>query len=249
VDFRDRGESFEDADRRFAELARQRDAGSISEEQFEAQRQQLMVRDADGNWWAKLGQSGEWYRREGGDWERANPPGHPEADLAQYPSPATYAQSEVGRKPGRRRLALWLPLLVLALVAIGIGGWVLVPYAQGKGLPDVGELIAFGQGGSSQDGSGQSNSAQGGAFQAVFVHRATPNNISTNSTYIDNPLTNGNPHAVLMVTQNWNPGGNVGTYNNHSIGVWYDASRKKWAIFNQDRKPMTEKAAFNVAVQ
>ncbi|MCA1740779.1 MAG: hypothetical protein LC740_18750, partial [Actinobacteria bacterium] len=58
---------------------------------------------------------------------------------------------------------------------------------------------------------------------------------------------NGNPNAVLYVTQNWNPGGREGgTYNDHPVGVWYDTNREKWAIFNQDRAAIPEGAAFNV---
>ncbi len=83
---------------------------------------------------------------------------------------------------------------------------------------------------------------------SVFVHRATSENVSANSSYIDDPSTNGNPDAVLTVTQNWNPGGDGGTYNAHPIGVWYDASAEKWAIANEDRAAMPEGAAFNVVV-
>ena len=82
---------------------------------------------------------------------------------------------------------------------------------------------------------------------SAFVHRATPENVSDNSTYVDDPRTNGHPDAVLSVTQNWNPGGG-GTYNDHPVGVWYDAGAGKWAIFNQDRAAMPEGAAFNVVV-
>ncbi len=83
---------------------------------------------------------------------------------------------------------------------------------------------------------------------SAFVHRATPENVSDNSTYVDDPRTNGRPGAVLSVTQNWNPGGGGGTYNDHPVGVWYDAGAGKWAIFNQDRAAMPEGAAFNVTV-
>jgi len=83
---------------------------------------------------------------------------------------------------------------------------------------------------------------------SAFVHRATPGNVSDNSTYVDDPRTNGRPGAVVSVTQNWNPGGKGGTYNDHQVGVWYDASAGKWAIFNQDRAAMPEGAAFNVTV-
>ena len=134
---------------------------------------------------------------------------------------------------------------------------VLLPYLQGEsassnqGEPMQGQQNEPAQGNQGepvQNGQDQPPAPGGVAFDAVFVHRATAENISVNSTYLDNPLTNGNPNAVLYVTQDWNPGGSGGTYNNHPIGVWYDAGRKKWAIFNQDRANMPNGAAFNVAV-
>jgi hypothetical protein len=81
-----------------------------------------------------------------------------------------------------------------------------------------------------------------------FVHHAELNNAVGNSTYLDDPLTNGNPDAVLSITQNWNPGGSTGVYNNHPTGVLYDKDVKKWAIYNRDDAPMPDGAAFNVAV-
>ena len=88
----------------------------------------------------------------------------------------------------------------------------------------------------------------GATLHTVFIHHATPENISENSTYLDGHPTDGNPNVVLVVTQNWNPGGSDGKYNNHPIGVWYDRDRSKWAIFNQDRAAMPVGADFNVAV-
>ena len=85
-------------------------------------------------------------------------------------------------------------------------------------------------------------------IESIFVHRATRGSTSANSTYLNNRLINGNPDAVLSVTQNWNPRGVGGTYNDHPVGVWYDATAKRWAIFNQDRSAMPEGAAFNVVV-
>lgn len=87
------------------------------------------------------------------------------------------------------------------------------------------------------------------ASGSAFIQRANPENVSDNSTYIDDPRANGRPDAVLSVTQSWNPGGSGGgTYNDHPVGVWYDAKAEKWAIFNQDRAAMPEGAAFNVTV-
>jgi len=84
----------------------------------------------------------------------------------------------------------------------------------------------------------------------VFVHHAaTGVNIAGHITYIDNPLTNNNPNAIIIVTPNYNPGGVGGTTDNHPIGVVYVGSPVfKWGIFNQDHLPMPDGAAFNVYV-
>jgi hypothetical protein len=247
VDFRGREESFQEADRRYAELTRQRDAGSISDQEFDAQRRQLMVQDDEGRWWAKIGKSGEWHYRDDSTWVRGTPPGYQETipEPTSSPvetSPPLHPNGVGNGEDGGRRLPPWIPLAGLggmALVGIVLVVWVLVPYLQGEPAADK-------QGAMSVK---KSEPAPGGAaFDAVFIHRATPENISENSTYLDNPLTNDNPEAILYVTQNWNPGGSRGIYNSHPIGVWYDAGRQRWAIFNQDREAMPEGAAFNVAV-
>ena len=80
----------------------------------------------------------------------------------------------------------------------------------------------------------------------VFVHTATAANINLSSTKIDYPLVNGNPNAILLVTQNYNPGNVGGSSNDHPIGVVYSANN--WWIFNQDLAPMSLGAAFNVFV-
>lgn len=89
----------------------------------------------------------------------------------------------------------------------------------------------------------------------LFVHRAitgTGGNIGCSSnhcTYIDHPLLNYRPHAIFLVTQNWNPGGGTGVnHGNHAIGVWYDTAQYKWVIFNQDFAVMENNASFNVMV-
>lgn len=61
---------------------------------------------------------------------------------------------------------------------------------------------------------------------------AASSNIVNNWTIITNSLTDGNTGAVVFATHNWNPsGGNTGTYDNHTTGVWYNGS--KWAIYNE----------------
>ena len=81
-----------------------------------------------------------------------------------------------------------------------------------------------------------------------FVHRAEPADTSGNGTYIDDPLLNGKPDADVSVAQNWNPGGGVGVYNGHPVGIRYDEDAGQWVVYNEDGAPMPEGAAFNVAV-
>lgn len=267
MDSRGREIEFREADRRYADLKRQLDAGIISPEEFAAHRQELMVQDDEGRWWAKIGESGEWYYHDGSTWVLGTPPGkqeviEPTGSQAQTPATPHPEGAENGEN-GRRRVARWIPvagIVGISFVVIVITGIVLIfsvllPYLQGEraqsnqGEPMQGNQEEPAQ---NQDEAAQSNQDEPApdeaAVDAVFVHRATPENIDFNSTYLDDPLTNGNPDVILYVTQNWNPGGGSGTYNNHPIGVWYDPNREKWAIFNQDRVKMPEGAAFNVAI-
>jgi hypothetical protein len=83
---------------------------------------------------------------------------------------------------------------------------------------------------------------------ASFVHHAMLDNTVGNATYLNDPLTNGKPDATVRVTQNWNPGGGEGIYNDHPVGVYYDDDVDQWAVYNRDGASMPEGAAFNVAV-
>jgi len=81
-----------------------------------------------------------------------------------------------------------------------------------------------------------------------FVHRAELLNIVGNATYIDDPLVNGEPEAGVSVTQNWNPGGGNGVYNDHPVGVGYDEDVGSWFVYNTDNARMPDGAAFNISV-
>ena len=99
--------------------------------------------------------------------------------------------------------------------------------------------------------------AEGAAFEVTvvppggpaFVHQAADGNTSGESTYLDSPLTNGVPGAVLSVTQSWNPAGAAGgVYNDHPVGARYDAAVNQWAVHNLDGARMPRGASFNVGV-
>lgn len=86
--------------------------------------------------------------------------------------------------------------------------------------------------------------------ESVFVQHATASNTKGNHTFINARALNGNPRASIQITQVFNPGGAspAGTFNDHPVGVRYYPAMKRWAIFNEDNKPMPISAAFNVMV-
>lgn len=77
MDSEEQAISFDEADRRYAELKRQYDAGEVSDEGFDEQRRSLMVRDEKGRWWAKSRKTGEWHYYDGNVWVNAIPPYEP----------------------------------------------------------------------------------------------------------------------------------------------------------------------------
>lgn len=136
--------------------------------------------------------------------------------------------------------------VVVGVLVLVIEGFFLYQLSQNRGdTSDAGTNRVASQYASEAGSSGQ-GSAESSDF--AYVHRVTPENTLQNSTYLDNPLINGNPDAVIHVTQNWNPETGTDVYNDHLTGVWYDADAGQWAIFNQDRAVMPEGAAFNVFI-
>lgn len=77
----------------------------------------------------------------------------------------------------------------------------------------------------------------------AFVHTVPSSGGTSLSTEIDNPATNGNPDLALFVAPLYVGGGREAG----PVGVWYDSSTKKWAIFNEDLAPIPAGARFNVA--
>ena len=83
------------------------------------------------------------------------------------------------------------------------------------------------------------------AGAGVFVQTT-----NTNSSYttINNPLTDGNPNAIILVTPNYNPGNAGGTNANFPISELYNTILNNWQIFKQDGTDMPAGTAFNVFV-
>ena len=84
-----------------------------------------------------------------------------------------------------------------------------------------------------------------GANPTAFVHVATGGSYIT---VIDNPLTNGDPNAILLVTHVYDPPGpGLGIYHQAPFSVWYNGSN--WTIYNDDTSvPIVAGDSFNVLV-
>jgi hypothetical protein len=80
-----------------------------------------------------------------------------------------------------------------------------------------------------------------------FRHHVTASNSLGIATTIDNPLTNNNPNAILLVTLLWDTLDSP-VYVNHNIGVLYSPAVEKWTITLAELDQMPEGASFNVLV-
>jgi hypothetical protein len=143
-------------------------------------------------------------------------------------------------------------------------GWGVRGVAGGAGIGVQGEAGANGIGVKGEAGTGGTGvlakSDQGTALlvegsigvrgdrPAAFVHTAftglpglgIPGNISGSSTTINNPLTNNDPNAILIVTP-------VGD-NAPSVRVSYDGANGRWRIQRIDGANMPNEVQFNVLV-
>jgi hypothetical protein len=67
---------FQEADRRYAEIKRRHEAGTLTDEEFDEQLKELMVQDQEDRWWAKSRTTGEWHYHDGTAWMKDTPPGY-----------------------------------------------------------------------------------------------------------------------------------------------------------------------------
>jgi hypothetical protein len=112
-------------------------------------------------------------------------------------------------------------------------------YAQGANSSSA--ALTIGNGGIRVAGAGI------GASTAAFIQLTAAANIGGDSSYINNPLCNGDPNALLFVTHNYNPpNGKTDTFFNKAFGVWYTGS--EWAIYTEDQSAMPTNIAFNVLI-
>jgi hypothetical protein len=139
-------------------------------------------------------------------------------------------------------------VLVVLLVAVGVGATAAVVVGWQSGRVTTGPAETSTLEGTTLESPSDSQYSDDTSHKASFVHQGSLANTAGNYTYLDDQLTNGEPDAVLSVTQNWNPGGGRGVYNDHPLDTVYDTQVKRWAIYNRDDVSIPKGAAFNIAV-
>jgi hypothetical protein len=100
-----------------------------------------------------------------------------------------------------------------------------------------------------------------GTMVAAFVHHATAASIpeaEPGVSIIDNPLTNGDPSAILTVTPRLTDPGNTNLVDQHPVAVTYITTAtcpgcdpvflNKWLITHADSTVITPGVEFNVMV-
>ena len=98
--------TFAEAEREFAKLKDQFDGGKLTEADVKARLQDLMVQDAQGQWWVIGYESNQWYVRVGEEWVRRDRPG--ESPVV----PAVETAAHAGRS---LRETLWWPALLMSM--------------------------------------------------------------------------------------------------------------------------------------
>jgi hypothetical protein len=124
--------------------------------------------------------------------------------------------------------------------ASGIG--VLASGGSGTGISTSGgtSALTISSGAIHVSGAGNNTST------AAFIQITSAGNITGSETLINNPLCNGDPNAILLITHNDNPGDVFHGENNHAVGVFYTGS--EWSIYNEDNTAMAAGLAFNVLI-
>jgi hypothetical protein len=129
-------------------------------------------------------------------------------------------------------------------------GWGVRGISGGGGIGVQGEAGTGGAGVLAKSDQGTALLVEGsigvrGSRPAAFVHTTTSGNITANFSQIDNPLTNGDPNAILIVTLLSVDGERLLTT---PFGVWYARGPNRWTIFRADGEAMPQGVSFNVLV-
>ena len=107
---------FSQVEAEYARLKGQFEAGSLTEEQFKSQLHDLMLQDEAGEWWVIGYETGQWYRHDGTDWVRADPPGRVLHDITSPPDTRPESiSSKPLKEPKKLGFMKWNPVVLISL--------------------------------------------------------------------------------------------------------------------------------------
>jgi hypothetical protein len=89
-------------------------------------------------------------------------------------------------------------------------------------------------------------SATGGGSPRVITTTTTSR--VGDGTLFSNPVSNGNPNALVLDTPDWNPGGKGGTTSTSQTAVDYDTTSAHWGVFDQNGTSAPLHSAYNVLI-
>ena len=133
--------NFQEAEGEYKNLKARLDAGVLTEDQFEARLQAVMVQDQQGRWWTIGGATGQWYVHDGVNWVIGEPSAPttppptrpsgaaPEAKATPPPVPPVQS-SEKPSAGGKPWLWAVLGVLVVAVLAVLLSRLVPEPAAN-----------------------------------------------------------------------------------------------------------------------
>jgi DNA-binding beta-propeller fold protein YncE len=114
---------FSQAEAEFERLKGQFEASDLTEDEFKAELQELMIEDEQGRWWTIGFDTGHWYCYDGEQWLRSEPPAVEPAPVGvDQPAEAREPVPQVGRFVRLGRLAWWPLLLIVA--GWGLNFWI-----------------------------------------------------------------------------------------------------------------------------
>jgi hypothetical protein len=77
-----------------------------------------------------------------------------------------------------------------------------------------------------------------------YVHSVTEVNVDGNVTYLLESPASLDHNTLVFKTNNWNPGGIGGVYNNYNTGVYYTGDI--WTIYNENGDNQVMDASYNI---
>ncbi len=89
---------FQQAEGKFQQLKAGFEDGELTETEFKAQLEELMVQDEGGSWWMIGYETEQWYRHDGENWVQADPPGMPSKITSPAVTPEPQADEDVSVK-------------------------------------------------------------------------------------------------------------------------------------------------------